>query len=557
MSIPANQAAQQLNAAVNQGIQLMKAGQLQHAAQCFQQVLAHAPNHPEALYRLGITLFHLKQTEAAEKALTHLLKVHPNHVTAQISLGNIYTQSQRLDKAIASHKAFLGNNPKNAAVYYYLAVNYVYAGEHEHAIEALRKAIALNPKEEAPHLLLGSQLFKDNEYEDAQAAYEKAYALGFRSFELIENLAKAHTTLGAIDKAKAVYKEGCRLFPDKFVLPYQLSRIDQSIIDANLHSRVQTYLKTHAGEDKNTMYALYLAARYAKVQQDTVQECEYLAAAHKIYREIGEFRNDREFYLQTLPTLARTRQLGSLKPLDEQTILGSMTPVFLVGVPRSGSTLAESILCSGTHTVHKSEESGVMLHSTTPDQFQDSPDFWSEYSKQIERDYDGFDVLEKSGVFTDKSLDNVYVLDVILELFPKAKIVWCKRTPMASLVSIWQNNLFSMPWAHQLSEIVQYFENTNALMKHWCERYPDRIYALQYENLVAQPEEESRALYEFCELPWSPECLEFYKKKGTASRTASNVQVRKAVNKHAAEAFTRYIAPLQHLVDKHPWLVKQ
>ncbi|MDX1451034.1 MAG: sulfotransferase [Oleiphilaceae bacterium] len=556
MSTPVQPLPAQLNAIVHQGLQLMKSGQLQQAEACFKTVLTHDENHREALLRLSIVSFHMKKVSEAESALKRLLKLEPNHVVAQISLGNIYTQSQRLEEAIKCHEAFLERNGPHPAIYYYLAVNYVYVEQTHDAIAALRQAIALNPKEEAPHLLLGNQLFLAREYGEAQAVYETAHHLGFKSFELIENLAKTHTTLGDIEKAQAIYREGCELYPNQFVLPYQLSRMDDSILSDALEQRISAFLSANSSHDKNTMYAHYLRARRAKQQQRFEDEMSHLAAAHHIYREIGEFSNTRAFYLEELPQAYASRRTQALKPLDETSILGSMTPVFLVGLPRSGSTLAESMLCAGQQIVHKSEESGVMLHTVAPEQFEDTSAFWQSFASDIEQAYSGFDVLERDGYFTDKSLDNVFMLDVILKLLPKAKIIWCRRTPLASLISIWQNNLFATPWAHQLDEIIQYFETSTGLMEKVQAQHPDRIYSLHYEKLVKDSLTESKKLFEFCDLPWSPDCLDFYKKKGLVSRTASNIQVRQAVSQKPAEAYVRYIPFLQKYVDQYSWLLK-
>ena len=110
-----------------------------------------------------------------------------------------------------------------------------------------------------------------------------------------------------------------------------------------------------------------------------------------------------------------------------------------------------------------------------------------------------------------------------------------------------QNNLTELSWTHNLENIFKYFDNYFEIVKNFNRDNPNFIYELQFEKLVSQPEGESKKLMKFCGLPWSKKCLEFYKREDLISRTASNIQIRKAIYKHTKE---RYL-PYKNLLDKY------
>ena len=156
-------------------------------------------------------------------------------------------------------------------------------------------------------------------------------------------------------------------------------------------------------------------------------------------------------------------------------------------------------------------------------------------------------------IFTDKSLNNFFFLKLIKEIFPNAKIINCKRHVLSSIMSIFQNQLTELAWAHDLDNIFIYFDNYFQIIENYNKENPNFIYNLQFDKLVNNPEEESKKLMKFCELPWDKKCLEFYKRKDLVSKTASNVQIRKAIYKHSLDKYLPYRQFLNKYGDKYSW----
>ena len=165
------------------------------------------------------------------------------------------------------------------------------------------------------------------------------------------------------------------------------------------------------------------------------------------------------------------------------------------------------------------------------------------------------EVLQKNSenIFTDKSLDNFFFIGLIKEIFPNAKVINCKRNALSSIMSILQNNLISLAWAHNIEYIFKYFDIYYQMIEHYKKIFPNFIYDLQYENFVNDPEIESKKLLKFCGLPWDKKCLEFYKRKDIASKTTSNVQIREANYKNSLDKYAPYKKLLDEYGNKYSW----
>ena len=156
-------------------------------------------------------------------------------------------------------------------------------------------------------------------------------------------------------------------------------------------------------------------------------------------------------------------------------------------------------------------------------------------------------------IFTDKSLDNFFFIGLIREIFPNAKVINCRRNALSSIVSILKNNLGDVSWAHKLEHIFQYFDIYYKKIEDFKKIFPNYIYELQLEKFVDNPEIESQKLMKFCDLPWDKKCLEFYKRKDLISKTTSNIQIRKAINKDSIKKYLPYKHFLRKYGDKYNW----
>ena len=160
---------------------------------------------------------------------------------------------------------------------------------------------------------------------------------------------------------------------------------------------------------------------------------------------------------------------------------------------------------------------------------------------------------ENEYVFTDKTLDNFFFVNLIKKIFPNSKFINCKRKPSSSIMSIIRNNLGAVSWAHNLEHIFKYFDIYYNKIEFYKKKYPKLIYDIELENFVSNPEIEAKKLIQYCELPWDKKCLEFYKRKDLVSRTASNIQIRKAIFSSSDSENEVYRNLLKDFGKKYSW----
>ena len=226
-------------------------------------------------------------------------------------------------------------------------------------------------------------------------------------------------------------------------------------------------------------------------------------------------------------------------------------------MPRSGSTLVEKVIVSGSKHIPAGEETGIfhdMILNIISKNLSSVSDL-SYINERILEKYNQKELIKVNNdyIFTDKSLENIFYLQLIKEIFPNSKVIYCKRKPLSCIMSILKNNLAEVPWAHNLEHIFEYFNIFFNQIDNFKDTNPNFIYDLDYEKFVADPEVESKKLFSFCNLPWDKSCLEFYKRKELISQTASNVQIRQAINQQAINKYLPYNDLLNTYGNKYPW----
>jgi hypothetical protein len=264
----------------------------------------------------------------------------------------------------------------------------------------------------------------------------------------------------------------------------------------------------------------------SKFEQQTgnyEKELDYLLKGHDYFFQSKrtKFEAELKYWFNILP---RIEKIVSLEKSNEDT--SYIKPIFIVGLPRCGSTLVEKVITSGTKHISIGEETQIfnfLIHQGSRTKILEAY-----RQKNLIQAASGY-------TFTDKSLENFFYIGFIKEIFPNAKIINCTRNTLSSVMSILQTNLTEAAWAHNLKHIFQYFDLYHQKIKSF-----NFIYDLSYEKFINNPETESHKLMEFCDLPWDKKCLEFYKRKDIVSDTASDVQIRKPVHEYSLDKYLPY-----------------
>jgi hypothetical protein len=339
-------------------------------------------------------------------------------------------------------------------------------------------------------------------------------------------------------------------YPRTLSFPYRLQSIDPEALKESFYSSLKN--KESQLDPKDRFYAYWLLAQHENARGAYSEEMHYLIKAHEAFKQTATFNISSDQFtalIQQLNDTSRKLDQTQFNPISE-----TASPIFIVGIPRCGSTLLENIICAGPNNIHKGEETGVIFHYASNTLKLLNTNNWETFKQQCDQHYRHLGLVDSEAAFTDKSLENIFMIDLLLALYPKAKIVYCQRNPLACIVSILRNNLSVFPWAHDLESIFKYVDLCLSAIHSAQEKYGEQILTLNYEDLVSQPENISKKLMEFCKLPWDESCLNKAQRSKTYSKTASHMQIRNEINSESIELYKRYNATFDAFVDQYSWI---
>ena len=577
------------------GLRAHRAGRLEEAGAIYRQILAAAPDHPDALHLLGLATYqggaHGAAVELIERAIAARSGVDRFHN----SLGLVLAALGRHGEAEASYGKALALNPRHVEAHTNLGNLLAATGRPEDAAARYRRALAENPGYAPAHNNLGNLLLERDALAEAADRYRQALAVKPDYDEALLNLAVALMPMGQLDEAEASCRKAIELRPDR----------------AAAHNSLGTILKYRG--DVGGAKACYhralelepglIAARASLVQFRTFAdgdpdfaELEALAsepglaveneilirfALGKMYTDIGD--HDRAFASFRLGNEARARQAalrGSTFDADAHVRrtsaaislqdagffaarrdfgLASERPVFIIGMPRSGTSLVEQIIASHPAAAGAGELLDIIqIANRLPSETgggQPYPEGLTQLDAAAARrlaqtylDRRRSDSVDAERV-TDKMPGNFQYLGMIALLLPKARVIHCRRDPMDSCLSCYINNFrLGNEFTNDLADLGAYCREYERLMAHWRDVLPLAMLDVQYEDLVARQEPVSREMIAFLGLGWDARCLEFHT-TDRAVPTSSYLQVREKIHARSVGRWKAYENHLGPLID--------
>lgn len=429
-------------------------------------------------------------------------------------------------------------------------------GKLDPAIEILRSAITRHPRDPQPCVTLGNVLLQAGRQRDALAFYDMALQRNPNYSLAHFNAGVALTMLGKLDGALTATRNALKLDPEMGGY-YQLATLDGLKPDDAAIPRLESLADTEDAPLDLRIDANFALGRVYDSAGDAARAFPRLARGNALKRATlaydirsDEERIDRIMGFFSRDFFARFRGVSDSK----------LAPVFIVGMPRSGTTLVEQML-AGHSKVEAGGELMAMPEITlrlgetwgsrgeaapgtdaqvTADILQAAAAYTQETAKlQLRRPH-----------FTDKLPGNFMFVGLIHLMFPEARIIHCRRDPVDTCLSCFQR-LFSsdVPYSYDLRELGQYYRLYQRLMEHWHKVLPPgRILDVEYEAMVGEPETNLRRVLAFCGLEFEPGCLEFQDVKRSVT-TASAAQVRKPLYKTSVNRHQKYGADLAPLME--------
>ncbi|OGQ96334.1 MAG: hypothetical protein A2521_10790 [Deltaproteobacteria bacterium RIFOXYD12_FULL_57_12] len=522
----------------------------------YRKVIAVAPGHLESINNLGAVLTETEQPEEAVKVLLQAIKLKPKYAEAHCNIGTAFLVLEQLDKAAAGFKRALTLKPDYPEAYLGLARINQEQKRLSEAEAMANKALALAPEKAEVHSLLAGIYAEAGFPEKSEEEY--ARALELNPDLLSGHLGKGHLLMeqGKMEEAEASFRHALGLDSTNLGARLALAQVKKVVEgDENMAALVE------AAEKLDTMMetkALPLHFALGKCYDDTKQHD--LAMTHflegcRLKRKRTQYDpadNDKvrqnicEFF--TPETIDRLRGEGCLSDL----------PIFVLGMPRSGTTLTEQIIASHPLVHGAGELPDLLALAARPK--EGGPDGYPlslagltrrDLKDMGERYVEGLRVRNPAAKrITDKMPANFNCLGLIHLMLPNAKIVHVKRNPVDTCLSGF-TRLFNKSQHHSydLAEIGRYYRNYAIIMDHWRQVLPaGAFYEVQYEELVGDHENQAHALLDYCGLEWDDACLDFHKTERNI-RTASVTQVRQPIYKTSVDRWRKYEARLGPLLE--------
>lgn len=509
-----------VNAWTNYGSCLVKLSREREAIRVFQEGLRRWPNELGLGVNLGQAHLGCGEPRLAENCFNAVLQFQPNHPEAISGLADVREATDRIEEALPLYERALKLDPAGNA-YKGLAAALWETGDVDRAVAIVRDGIARHPRDPENHVRLAVILAAGGDLKGAEESYREA--LRIRPGYPLALIGLAQTLRAQLPGADAEQ------------LKAVLSQPIPEPVQAGVH---------------------FGLAQIADARGDFSAAAEHLELGNAMTREFNEARGqgynagkftrevDQLIELFTAEYFAKVRGYG----------ISDARPVFVVGMPRSGTTLIEQILASHPQVYGAGErrfayqslfqlakESGqpadalTMLEHLTPEAVRRSADWHLHELRQL----DG----GRAARVVDKMPENYLLLGWLAAQFPHARFIHCRRDVRDVALSCWMTNFSRIRWANDLEHIAGRVRDYQRIMEHWRAVLPAPVLDVDYEQLVADQEGESRKMVKWIGLDWDPACLAFYKSERLV-KTASVTQVRQPMYSQSVGRWKHYEAAL-------------
>lgn len=573
----------------NLGTVYAKLGRLEEAEAAYNAAVANRPGYIKALNNLGNLCLAKKEFSTALTFYGRALSLDPDRPLSNYNLGCALLQLGRLEEAEAALLKALREDGEMVEALHSLGRLYAFRFQFPKAIAALQRSIAIRPGSDAGYIGLGNTYASMNCNGKAAYYLEQAILKVPDSVEALNNLGLVYCFQGNAEAAFRCMAKANRLSPDNVEILCNLATVYMArglfaesasacrkalAIQADCASAYYQLAQLTNGENAEPLIE-NIAKVLGRGQLTPAQEMKFRFGLAKLFE-------DQEKYDEAFACLARANELkrktftftlDSLAKMmdricrvyDEKTLhrfagrgAESDVPIFIVGLPRSGSTLVEQILASHPD-VHGGGELSLLAETVT-EYFQvssqnetippnlnlqpgDMHELGRRYVEQLRSR------APEAKRITDKMLGNYMQLGLISLILPNAKVIHCRRNPLDTCLSMYKK-IFTRghPYAYDLTELGEYYLLYRRVMDHWKKVLAGRFLEFSYEDLVRDQAAETRRLLDYCGLPWHEGCLWYYNKKRMVF-TASSVQVRNPMTDRSVGLWKKYEQGLQPLAS--------
>ena len=505
------------------GIRHAKAGRNKLAEESYKNVLSKDNKNVDALRLLGLLAFKNNNHDIAEKLLIRAIQLDPYFHLLWDNLAKVFRVQNKLEE---SKKAF-------------------------------ENLIKLDPKNNEAFVALGTIYNKLAQYKDGINSYKKALKLNDNNARVYLSMGHALKTLGNRKECEDSYLKAIKLFPLSGEGYWSLANLKTYTFNENQIHAMKSAIKEDMHEQEKIQMMFALGKAYES-KKDFKESFKFYNDGNWMQRKTVEYNAEENSKSIDL-TIDFFKQ--NKEKLNFDSGISSKDPIFILGLPRAGSTLLEQILSShsmieGTEELHNIMTIGRRIRTTN-----DSKNYLNnllDLNKENISSYGNMYIDETrwarkdNNFFIDKMPNNFPHIGLIKMILPNAKIIDARRNPLDGCFSCFKQYFAKgQHFTYDLDDVARYYKDYLKIMKFWNNYFPDDIYTVCYENVINNPEQEVRLMLKYLGLDFEKSCMDFHKSSRPV-KTASSEQVRQPIYKSGMNYWENYEDDLSTLVKHFP-----
>ena len=421
-------------------------------------------------------------------------------------------------------------------------------GEFKKALKILKDLIKNGNKNIAIFFHLGKIYFALNDFKESIFYFKKCNQIQPDTPKVLYNLALVFQGLGRINEAEKLFNKLININPNDIRSYYGLFNLNIN----NITEKYKKKLKDLLVNEKINLFEKtlinFIFSKLKKKEKKFDEEIKFLDLSHKLCFDYNYNYNIQSnlYYKKIIRNhFDKIQYEGSIK---ENINFSKYKPIFIIGLPRSGSTLVESLISQSSDQIHSFGEFHA-INMSIFDQIAStiySENFnFNNFKFTINKEKFQNSLFERYGnirnkIFIDKSLENFFNIDIILKFFPNAKFLHTFRNFNDSIIAIYQRMMPDLSWSHDINNISEYANNYKMIINYFKNKYSKYILDVDLEKLTYDQKNESQRIFDFCDIDWNDDVLNFNKKNKLFTKTNSFLQIRDKIDKYNINKYETY-----------------
>jgi tetratricopeptide (TPR) repeat protein len=523
----------------NLGVVLHQLKKFENSITEYKNAISLKVDYTEAYYNIGSAYNCLNQFDDAVQNFDKAVSLSPNHFKAQIGKALALQNSGKPQESLDYCVKIASLNPRNLAIFQHLAGFYRKSGNELEAIAAFKHILKLRPDYAAGYFNLAGLLYEYGYISESVENYNHALQYRPDHPETYLNLGLALQNLGEIENAQKAYQKAIYLRPEYALAYRHLSTITRFNKTDNYGEKIRNILSSGVLDEKGKCNLHYALAKISEDNEDYQEAFKHYVSGGALRKKILGYSFERD--VQIFKKIKQI-SLQYKKITVEPQIKNEMTiPVFVLGMPRSGTTLVEQIFTQhsqvssvGEFKVLSQISSELVLGNkkVTSDNLNEIRDI---YLSKLNTNSEG----KKYTI--DKMPQNFLFIGLICRLFSEAKVIHVHRDARATCWSNFKHYFVSngLGYSYDLNDVVGYYKMYQELISYWRQNFNASIYELNYDELTKNPEYEIGKAADFLELEWEGSFMDFHQ-SNKAIKTASRMQVKQKIYTGSSEKWHKF-----------------